>query len=106
MKSKRISHERMYEVIRSPVVTEKSTFISEYNQIVFNVAIDSNKREIKEAIEGNLCRCTGYQQIVTSVAEAGRMLREGKTGEDRTEPASDPHPIGPDEPTLPPGDAR
>ncbi len=51
MKSKRISHERMYEVIRSPVVTEKSTFISEYNQIVFNVAIDSNKREIKEAIE-------------------------------------------------------
>ena len=51
MKSKHISHERMYEVIRSPVVTEKSTFISEYNQIVFNVAIDSNKREIKEAIE-------------------------------------------------------
>ncbi|MBL42151.1 MAG: 50S ribosomal protein L23 [Rhodospirillaceae bacterium] len=41
----------MYEVIRSPVVTEKSTFISEYNQIVFNVAIDSSKREIKEAIE-------------------------------------------------------
>ncbi len=51
MKSKHISQERMYEVIRSPVVTEKSTFISEYNQIVFNVAIDSSKREIKEAIE-------------------------------------------------------
>lgn len=51
MKPKAISQERMYEVIRSPVVTEKSTFISEYNQIVFNVAIDSSKREIKEAIE-------------------------------------------------------
>ncbi|PPR77608.1 MAG: 50S ribosomal protein L23 [Alphaproteobacteria bacterium MarineAlpha2_Bin1] len=51
MKSKHISQERMYEIIRSPVVTEKSTFISEYNQIVFNVAIDSSKREIKEAIE-------------------------------------------------------
>ena len=51
MKSKHISQERMYEVIRSPVVTEKSTFISEYNQIVFNVAIDSSKRDIKEAIE-------------------------------------------------------
>tara|TARA_Y100000589_G_C27161537_1_gene632971 strand:+ start:741 stop:1049 length:309 start_codon:yes stop_codon:yes gene_type:complete len=51
VKSKHISQERMYEVIRSPVVTEKSTFISEYNQIVFNVAIDSSKREIKEAIE-------------------------------------------------------
>ena len=51
MKSKHISQERMYEVIRSPVVTEKTTFISEYNQIVFNVAIDSNKSEIKAAIE-------------------------------------------------------
>ena len=51
MKSKAISEERMYEVIRSPVVTEKTTFISEYNQIVFNVAIDSNKSEIKAAIE-------------------------------------------------------
>ncbi len=51
MKPKAISQERMYEVIRSPVVTEKTTFISEYNQIVFNVAIDSNKSEIKAAIE-------------------------------------------------------
>ena len=48
---KAISEERMYEVIRSPVVTEKTTFISEYNQIVFNVAINSNKSEIKAAIE-------------------------------------------------------
>ncbi len=52
MKLKPISQERMYEVFRSPVVTEKTTFISEYNQIVFNVAIDSNKSEIKQAIEG------------------------------------------------------
>ena len=67
---------------------------------------DPTEEEVKEAIEGNLCRCTGYQQIVTSVMEAGKMLREGISGEDRTEPASDPHPIGPDEPSLPPGDAR
>tara|TARA_B100002051_G_C16636463_1_gene586207 strand:- start:267 stop:842 length:576 start_codon:yes stop_codon:yes gene_type:complete len=65
-----------------------------------------SEAEIKVAIEGNLCRCTGYQQIVTSIQEAGKMLQKGQTGEDRTEPASDPHPIGPDEPTLPPGDAR
>jgi hypothetical protein len=43
---------------------------------------------------------------VTSIQEAGEMLRNGLTGEDRTEAASDPHPVGPDEPTLPPGDAR
>ena len=67
---------------------------------------DPTEAEVKEAIEGNLCRCTGYQQIVTSVLEAGKMLRDGISGDDRTEPASDPHPIGPDEPSLPPGDAR
>ena len=67
---------------------------------------DPSEAAIKEAIEGNLCRCTGYQQIVTSIQEAGKMLRNGQTGEDRTEAASDPHPVGPDEPTLPPGDAR
>ncbi|MEC7687905.1 MAG: (2Fe-2S)-binding protein, partial [Candidatus Thermoplasmatota archaeon] len=61
---------------------------------------DPTEEEVKEAIEGNLCRCTGYQQIVTSVMEAGKMLREGISGDDRTEPASDPHPIGPDEPSL------
>ncbi|DAC22637.1 MAG TPA: (2Fe-2S)-binding protein, partial [Candidatus Thalassarchaeaceae archaeon] len=67
---------------------------------------DPSEAAIKEAIEGNLCRCTGYQQIVTSIQEAGEMLRNGLTGDDRTEAASDPHPVGPDEPTLPPGDAR
>ena len=51
MKVKPISKERMYEIIRSPVVTEKATFVSEYNQVVFRVAINSNKQEIKQAIE-------------------------------------------------------
>lgn len=65
-----------------------------------------NDQEIKNAIEGNLCRCTGYQQIVDAVRMAAEMKREGMTSPDPTAPSSDPHPIGPDEPTLPPGDAR
>ncbi len=65
-----------------------------------------NEHEIKNAIEGNLCRCTGYQQIVDAVKMAADMKREGVSSPDPTAPSSDPHPIGPDEPTLPPGDAR
>jgi large subunit ribosomal protein L23 len=40
-----------YDVIRSPVVTEKSTNASEHGQVVFDVAIDATKTEIKTAIE-------------------------------------------------------
>jgi large subunit ribosomal protein L23 len=40
-----------YDVIRSPVVTEKSTLASEHGQVVFDVAIDATKAEIKTAVE-------------------------------------------------------
>src|SRR3989304_3844963 len=34
--------------------------------------------EVREALEGNLCRCTGYQNIVTSILDAaGRMAGVG-----------------------------
>ena len=42
---------RHYDVIVSPVVTEKSTMASEHNQVVFNVAPKATKPEIKAAIE-------------------------------------------------------
>lgn len=42
---------RHYDVIVSPVITEKSTLVSENNQVVFNVARDASKPEIKAAIE-------------------------------------------------------
>lgn len=62
--------------------------------------------EIKCAIEGNLCRCTGYQQIIDAVEMAAEMKQENADSGDGTLPKSDPHPIGPDEPTLPPGSAK
>jgi carbon-monoxide dehydrogenase small subunit len=38
---------------------------------------DPSEAEIRHAIEGNLCRCTGYQQIVDAVQHAARVAREG-----------------------------
>lgn len=40
-----------YDVIRAPVVTEKSTLASENGQVVFDVAMSATKTEIKTAVE-------------------------------------------------------
>lgn len=40
-----------YDVIRKPIITEKTTMASENGAVVFEVAIDSNKPTIKEAVE-------------------------------------------------------
>ncbi|MEE9278997.1 MAG: (2Fe-2S)-binding protein [Myxococcota bacterium] len=37
---------------------------------------DPSDEEIRYAIEGNLCRCTGYQQIVDAVGHAARLARQ------------------------------
>ncbi len=37
---------------------------------------DPSTEEIREAIGGNLCRCTGYVQIIESIQLAARRLRE------------------------------
>ena len=41
----------LYDVIRKPVITEKATMASENGAVVFEVSIDSNKPQIKEAVE-------------------------------------------------------
>ena len=40
-----------YDVIRQPIITEKTTMASENGAVVFEVAIDAAKPQIKEAIE-------------------------------------------------------
>ncbi|MEE4212495.1 MAG: 50S ribosomal protein L23 [Parvularcula sp.] len=40
-----------YDVIRKPIITEKATLASEANGVVFEVAIDANKPQIKAAVE-------------------------------------------------------
>ena len=36
------------------------------------------EREVREALSGNLCRCTGYQNIVKATLRAAEMLRSGQ----------------------------
>ncbi len=47
-----VSRQRMFEVIRAPLVTEKSTLGSVHNQVAFRVPMDASKPEIKAAVEG------------------------------------------------------
>ena len=45
------ARERHFDVVRAPVITEKSTIAAENNQHVFKVAPDATKPQIKEAVE-------------------------------------------------------
>ena len=48
---KSVSRERMYNIVRRPVITEKTTRGSEHNQVTFEVALDASKPEIRQAVE-------------------------------------------------------
>ena len=37
---------------------------------------DPSTQEIRDALSGNLCRCTGYTKMIEAVQEAARLLRE------------------------------
>ncbi len=62
--------EELYDVIRSPAVTEKSTMASEHSQVVFRVAMTATKPEIKEAIE---------RLFNVKVLAVNTLIRKGKT---------------------------
>lgn len=46
------STSRMYELVRSPIITEKTTLIQAHNQVSFRVPLAASKPEIKAAVEG------------------------------------------------------
>ena len=60
---------RHYDVIISPVITEKATLASERNQVMFKVARNATKPQIKEAVEKL------FDVKVTSV---NTLVRKGK----------------------------
>jgi large subunit ribosomal protein L23 len=62
--------DELYDVIRAPVVTEKSTMASENSQVVFKVAMSATKPEIKEAVE---------RLFNVKVVAVNTLVRKGKT---------------------------
>jgi len=61
---------RPYDVIVSPVITEKATTASEFNKVVFKVALTATKPQIKEAVE---------KLFDVKVKSVNTLVRKGKT---------------------------
>jgi large subunit ribosomal protein L23 len=58
-----------YDVIKSPVITEKATLASEANQVIFKVASRATKPDIKAAVE---------QLFNVKVKAVNTLVRKGK----------------------------
>ena len=63
------SDPRHYDVILSPVITEKATMASEHNKVMFKVRKDATKPQIKEAIE---------KLFDVKVKNVNTLIRRGK----------------------------
>ena len=73
-----ISNERTFEVIRSPLVSEKATFVSQFNYYVFKVSNDSSKLEIKQAVQ-NLFKVE-VKSVNTLIQKCKQKRFRGKIG--------------------------
>jgi large subunit ribosomal protein L23 len=63
------SDPRHYDVIVAPVITEKATFASEHNKVMFKVRRTATKPQIKEAVE---------KLFDVKVKSVNTLIREGK----------------------------
>ena len=61
---------RHYDVVVAPYITEKATMVSEHNAVVFKVANDATKPEIKAAVEA---------LFGVKVMAVNTLVRKGKT---------------------------
>jgi large subunit ribosomal protein L23 len=76
-RAERMPLEALYEVIRSPVITEKATALTERNQVSFRVAIGATKPQIKVAVE---------KLFGVTVLGVNTMITKGKTKRFRGRP--------------------
>lgn len=66
----KLNRAQMYDIIRSPVITEKSTIGGEHGQVTFRVPLDATKPQIKAAVEG---------LFKVKVAAVNTLRQKGKT---------------------------
>jgi large subunit ribosomal protein L23 len=74
-----MNKEKILSVLLGPIVSEKSTLASANNQYVFKVRPDSNKREVKAAVE-ELFGVT-VEGVTTSNVKGKRKIYKGKSGQ-------------------------
>lgn len=53
---------------------------------------DPSEREVRAAIDDNVCRCTGYQKPVEAILDAADRLRDGTVATDGGDPTADADP--------------
>lgn len=89
------NQERIYDLVLSPLVTEKATMISQHNQVAFRVPLEAKKPEIKAAVEklfkvkvlavntirqkGKLKRFRGFPGLRSDTKKAIVTLAEGQS---------------------------
>ena len=61
---------RHYDVIKSPLITEKGSLVAEQNQVIFRVASDATKPQIKAAVE---------KLFEVKVKSVNTLVQKGKT---------------------------
>lgn len=69
---------KAYDIILSPVITEKATLLSEANQVVFNVASTAKKPDIKAAVE--ILFGVKVKAVNTFVRKGKKKVFRGRTG--------------------------
>ncbi|MDD9901688.1 MAG: 50S ribosomal protein L23 [Alphaproteobacteria bacterium] len=62
--------EKLYQMITKPVITEKATMGSQYNQITFRVPLCADKATVKKAVEG---------LFKVKVEKVNTLVQKGKT---------------------------
>ena len=74
----RPTRQQMYDIIRTPVITEKATNLSEHNQVIFRVPLTASKREVRAAVEGLF---NVEVRAVNTIRVAGKLKRfRGRAG--------------------------